>query len=274
MAKIDHIVNTTKFKMNALKIRQDPPRTYLGASSLGDECWRKLYYQFHHVSKKPKISGKLQRIFDNGHIAEGLMKKHLKMIGIEVWDDQLEIKGFAGHGGGYIDGKCTGFIEHQGKTLLAEFKAVNSKTFTAFQKEGVFRESIRYYSQMQNYMGRLELEMAAFMVINKNNSDIYIEFVPFDKNFYEDQVCRKERDIITSEEPPRAAYPVGFYKCGNCEEFAICRLKAEPEKVCRSCKFSELEMESKWSCSKKKLKEIDKDLQFTGCEKWQKGWGL
>lgn len=58
-------------------------RAHLGASVLGEQCWRKLYYQFRWF-KKPDPDGRVRRIFNVGHEAEPRFIKYLRGIGFEV----------------------------------------------------------------------------------------------------------------------------------------------------------------------------------------------
>lgn len=58
-------------------------RNHLGASELGEECWRKLWYGFHWVKKEP-FSGRMLRLFNVGHSAEPRFISYLRGIGFEV----------------------------------------------------------------------------------------------------------------------------------------------------------------------------------------------
>ena len=45
-------------------------RTYLGASIIGKECSRALWYDFRWASRE-KFDGRMLRLFQTGHLAEG-----------------------------------------------------------------------------------------------------------------------------------------------------------------------------------------------------------
>lgn len=275
MAKISQILNSTNFKLNNSLFKRDNPRAYLGASSIGDPCWRRLYYTFHFASKRKPDFGKEKRIFDMGHLAESLIVKHLAKIGIRCWADQEEIIGFQGHCKGHIDGRALGFPEYKDEEVLLEMKSAKNSKYNEFFRFGVKRTNIIYFSQMQRYMGKLKLNLAAFVMINKDNSAMYIEFVPFEEDFYKD-LLKKEREIIMSEAPPPKNWIKDSKDCSWCKEYDVCHGGAQPQKNCRTCRFCDIEPEGKWSCMKKNEKEnlITYEQQIEGCKSWSKGWGL
>ena len=275
MANISHITNSTSYKLNNLLINQKPQRPYLGASSIGKECARQLWYGFHWTSERLPISGRTKRIFDMGHIAESLITDHLARIGVKVWADQEEVTGFFGHALGHIDGRAIGFPEFPDLECLAEFKSAKASYFKEMFEIGCFRSTPVYYDQQQYYMGKTKLTKSFFCMINKDTSNIYIEFIDFDKGYYED-LLRKERGIITSEKPPHKHFVSDYYKCEWCVHNDVCHNSYEPQKNCRTCAHSDIEEEGKWSCNLKKTKSRNLPVaeQRTGCDKWRKGWEL
>lgn len=58
-------------------------RNHLGASELGEECWRKLWYGFRWV-KQERFDGRMLRLFNVGHSAEPRFITYLRGIGFEV----------------------------------------------------------------------------------------------------------------------------------------------------------------------------------------------
>ena len=113
---------------------------------------------------------------------------------------------------------------------------------------------------------------ALFAAINKNTSELYFERVNFDRDFAE-RLEAKGNHIILSEEPNEKEFAKDFFKCKWCDHKEVCHEFEEPEKNCRTCEYSDLEMEGKWSCSKKE-KQIPEGLQRKGCSMYVKGWGL
>lgn len=70
-------------------VYDDGHRNHLGASLIGDECKRKLWYVFRWV-KNEKFSGQMQRLFNRGHREEERFIEWLEGIGIKLWADDLE----------------------------------------------------------------------------------------------------------------------------------------------------------------------------------------
>jgi hypothetical protein len=66
--------------------QQEPPRDYLGASRIGEPCWRRLVYE---VTRTPKddgreFEGRTLRIFEVGHHLEDLCVAWLRSAGFDV----------------------------------------------------------------------------------------------------------------------------------------------------------------------------------------------
>jgi peptide/nickel transport system permease protein len=63
---------------------QQESRGYLGASSIGKECERYLWYCFRVIGGKPSHDGRLYRLFETGNLAESRFLAELRGIGCEV----------------------------------------------------------------------------------------------------------------------------------------------------------------------------------------------
>lgn len=62
---------------------KDGFRSHLGASEIGDECQRKLWYRFRWFYT-PKFDPRLKRLFNRGHLEEDRFVDYLRGIGCEV----------------------------------------------------------------------------------------------------------------------------------------------------------------------------------------------
>ena len=60
-------------------------RPHLGASQIGEDCLRKLFYSFRHCSS-PNFIGRMQRLFNTGKIEEDRVINDLRNIGVCVYD--------------------------------------------------------------------------------------------------------------------------------------------------------------------------------------------
>jgi hypothetical protein len=61
----------------------DGHRKHLGASLIGRECARELWYTFRWVKHK-KFDGRMQRLFQRGHLEEGRFIEYLEGVGCTV----------------------------------------------------------------------------------------------------------------------------------------------------------------------------------------------
>lgn len=298
MAKLPN-KNTTKSRLDRRIVEKSYGRPYLGMSGLGEECRRRLWYGFHWVSMN-SVPARVTRIFNLGHSFEEIAISELKAIGIEVYkiedgkkvemtgaliEDQEELLGFHQHEAGHTDGRCKGFVEYPTEEMLLEMKSMKEQYFIKLKELGVQVAQPKYYAQTQRYMREKKLRMCFFLCINKNTSEYYAEFVLFDKSVADD-LARKGRDIILSDEPLPKEYIEGYYKCLQCPQNKVCHYDFEPAKNCRTCDFSNIEPQGVWSCSNRKHIDEMSDGQCeddyalsvaeqrVGCDNWKKGWGL
>ena len=58
-------------------------RNHLGASEVGEPCWRQLWYKFRWV-KLERFDGRMMRLFNVGHSSEPRFVTYLRGIGFEV----------------------------------------------------------------------------------------------------------------------------------------------------------------------------------------------
>src|SRR4051812_41371024 len=86
----------------------DSHRHHLGASIIGKECSRAIWYTFRWV-KFEVFNGRMLRLFDRGKLEEARIINWLKGIGCQVWEvdpntgKQFRIWGVNGHYGGSAD---------------------------------------------------------------------------------------------------------------------------------------------------------------------------
>lgn len=284
MAELGQFLNTTRAKLDNLEYGGEP-RPYLGMSQIGHHCSKNLWYGFHWVDPQ-KHDGKKERIFNAGHLFEPQIVKQLKDCGFEVFriedgkevehfgnpeEKQEEYIGFAGHSKGHSDGRIRGIPESNEDHLL-EIKTAKDSKFKEYQKHGVKKANEIYYGQTQRYMKATGLKWTLFIMINKNDQNLYVERIPYVEAEALDLV-RKENLIIMSDCPPYVEYHKTYYKCTYCNHREVCHGEKSPKKNCRTCEFADIEDDGKWSCQKTK-KELSVAEQRVGCDKYQLGWGL
>jgi hypothetical protein len=255
----------------------DGRRSHLGASELGDPCSRKLWYKFRWCGKQAVFDGRMLRLFKRGHNEEPNFISYLRGIGAFVWDkqDNGEQYGFTdceGHCGGHCDGIAiipeTYLRLEPYEPVLCEFKTQGTgKGFTDLVKKGVKLAKPQHYAQMCIYGHKLGLRFAVYMVVNKNDDDLYVETVQLD-NTYGNDLINKACTIINSQIPPnKLSESPAFFSCKFCEFNEICHYEAPAEKNCRSCTKCIPDADAQWKCQLYN-NIIPKDFIPTGCDNW------
>ena len=209
-------------------------RKYLGASSIGDECGRKIQYRYMNfpIDEDKEFSARTLRIFQFGHEIEDYAAKWFrdagfdlrtedkqgKQFGFSIADDQIK---------GHIDGViCDGPVE-MGYPALWENKSANDSKFKAFVRHGVAKANPTYATQIALYQTYMELtdNPALFTVVNKNTSEVYYELVPYDQELAQ-KASDKAVNILTASKVgdilPRIAKSKDFFLCKFCEYRNTC----------------------------------------------------
>lgn len=205
-----------------------PPRAYLGASSLGEDCARKLQYQFFAAPKDPgrHVPGRVLRVFARGHRVETWMADWLRRAGFKLATEQ-EGGGQFGFSlaGGLVQGHADGVLL-SGPALLTypalwENKAVGHKTFAELKKKRLALSRPVYAAQIalyQAYLGWHDAP-ALFTAINVDTMDVYAERVPFDAALAQ-RMSDRAGDILRACEAaellPRFATSPTHYECRFC----------------------------------------------------------
>jgi len=112
------------------KVKKKESRDYMGASGLGMECSRQLWYSFHEP--KPILDPRVNRIFDLGNMLEDYVIRLLRDAGVTILTHQDDGKQFGfvdGDIAGHIDGVITAGLPESTKPHLFECKSANDKNF-------------------------------------------------------------------------------------------------------------------------------------------------
>jgi len=197
---------------------QDAPRDYIGASSIGADCWRQIWYEFKG-EKSNNITPQTRRTWDIGKNLEGLVIEWLSKSGLAItnypWHlGSLEVTAFRGH----IDA----LLVDKDKNIIVEIKTAKDSSFNNFVTKGLKLWNPQYYAQVQSYMGMSGIFSAYIVVLNKDNSDISDEKVEFDHVFYKtlENKAKEISEAVTP--PPRINNSPLWYKCKMCKYHGVC----------------------------------------------------
>ncbi len=243
-------------------------RWHLGASLIGDECKRKLWYIFRWCFHE-QTTGRQQRLFNRGHREEARFIEWLKGIGAQVWTHetpdvyneqgeiviegkQFRVSSVLGHFGGSLDGIAK-LPERYGidEPVLLEFKT--SGTGAGFNKsveDGMPVAKPQHFAQTSTYGSdpAYRFRYCLYFIINKNDDSLHVELVKLDWNLGDNMRTKAEQIILSQEPPPRLSDNPTFHKCGYCPAKDICHKGAIPEKNCRSCKAARPVENGEWYC--------------------------
>ncbi len=282
---------------DAYRTGEEGHRSHLGASVLGEECARALWYGFHWVTK-PLFDGRILRLFNRGHMEEGRFIAMFLMIGCPVYQYDTEGKQYRivfanGHGGGSGDGVGLGSPDLPADLyFVLEFKTHGEKSFIElagknwrkfyenlfqpgkhkadrnwngqFDGKGVRDAKFSHYVQMQAYMRKMGITVAIYGAINKNTDDLYLEIITLDPETADVFIDRGEKIIYMETPPPKLSTSPGFFKCMFCDHKPVCHLGAEPDRNCRTCESARAMPDGTWTCLRFD-ETIPKEVQLTGC---------
>lgn len=245
-------------------------RSHLGASVIGKECERELWYSFRWCTRST-FSGRMLRLFETGRREEERFIEELRRIGVEVHDRdsetgrQFSFSDFGGHIAGSIDGAALGIIEAPATWHLLEFKTYNSKRFELLKKHGVKAASLEHYAQMviYMYMDYLGFTRAFYLAVCKDTDELYGERIHADPA-YAALLKGKARRIIAAATPlARISEDPGWWRCKCCDHRATCHEGQPAEVNCRTCLHS-TPVEGGWRCQKHN-QMLTKAEQERGC---------
>jgi len=268
---------------------EDGHRSHLGASVLGGECRRAIWYGFRWTTKA-FFQGRVLRLFNRGHLEEGRIIAQLLMIGCEFYQQdangkQFRISWAEGHAGGSGDGVAVSIPDlPRGTPILAEFKTHSEKLFTEisgklpewrayvagngpFTGKGVREAKPEHYVQMQTYMRKMGIPVALYVAVCKNTDDQYMEIITLNTETADQYIDIGERIVWSETAPAKINSSAGFFKCKFCDHRPVCHLRAEPDVNCRTCQFSKPVAGAAWVCNKHSI-ELPKAKQLVGCPDW------
>jgi hypothetical protein len=192
----------------------EKPRNYIGASMVGEECWRKVWFSLNHPFRI--TDGRRLRIFDMGKMIETYVVDLLKKAGFEVFDKDENGNQF-NVAWPFLKGSADGVIVIDNVPHLLEIKSCKDSTFKLYRKNKLQATNMQYWYQCQIYMHGLQVDHALFVAMNKDTQDLYFEFVKYDHTAFT-FALEKARIISESKEAPEREYKEKtFFKCKMCE---------------------------------------------------------
>lgn len=256
---LDELNKTIEEKANHAPYK----RNYLGASSIGHECSRLLWYGFRHCGSE-YIDHKSKKRFEDGHYSEEVYIKRLKNAGYQLQhEEDGKQYGFSDLGGwfrGHRDGKFVNLPELNeaiwGHKCLPDDPAIwehkssakwkdLEKAIEEHGEENALKKWNRiYYDQAQLYMGYDKTPWHILTCASEGSRLETIVLTPFNADDF-NAIREKAKNIITSDSPPpKISDNPTFFKCKWCHHNKVCHSKAIPEPNCRNCAHITFDVEN------------------------------
>ena len=270
MSKITAAKILSRIDKGIIKARNEEPRGYLGMSSIGDSCPRKIWYKWRWAYIE-KFSARMLRLFDRGNREEERFTLWLNDAGFKVvpfdpaTGKQFEFSAQDGYAGGHSDGLV--YLSKK-KKAVGEYKTANQSNFNAMKRaQSVKVSKYEHYCQGQRYMHAQQIPLMLYLMINKNDDAIYPELVKYDSDTAQ-FLLERERELVTTPVPPlRISEDDNYWKCNYCVFKPNCFYNEKAIITCRMCEHIRLPGKGSWYCNKKS-RMLSIKAQLKGCKKF------
>lgn len=260
----------------AIEKEQSRDRLYLarlGASSIGEECLRSLWYSWRAYYDK-KFGGRMLRLFETGQLQEDRIIQDLRRAGYDVWSHDENGKQFTytdetGHFVCKLDGVIKGVPSAEKTPHDLEIKTHNKKSYEELKKKGVEKAKPFHYWQMQAGMMYGGFPRALYVALCKDDEDYHVERVRPDAAVQE-EIKGKIIKLIEARMPPVGISPdAGAFGCKWCDMRPVCIGEVEPIRTCRSCEHVEpVKQDGQWVCTLTG-QVLSQDNQRETCEHYE-----
>lgn len=245
-------------------------RPHMGASLIGHACDRNIWLTWRWALK-PEFKGRILRLFSTGQREESRLLEELRGIGAEVWDsdpntgDQWRVVTHNGHFGGSLDGIAKGLPEGPKTPAVLEFKTHSHKSFMDVVAKRVREAKPQHFDQMTVYMGLMDLDRALYMAVDKDTDDVYVEWVHFDRERFDQLLARAQRLIEMTAPPDRISTDPTNWQCKFCNFYKHCHQGVAAEANCRTCCHASPVEKAAWHCEVHG-DVVPLDFQRKGCD--------
>ena len=230
-------------------------RAHLGASLIGTECARAIWYGFRWASRAHH-TGRILRLFQTGHLAEPRFVADLRRIGVTVLEvdphtgQQWTLRDAGGHFGGSMDAVAIGFPEAPTAWHVCEFKTHSAKSFAKLQADGVAGSKPLHWAQMQAYMQLAGIDRAFYLAVSKDTDALYQERIHHDAEAALRILTKAERIVGAARPPARISDDPAWWQCRLCDHHAVCHQAQAVERHCRSCLHATPIADGAWQCGR------------------------
>ena len=243
-------------------------RPHLGASLIGKDCERALWFDFRWTTRR-QHPGRLLRLFETGQLEEARLVRNLRSTGATVQEvdpetgRQIRVEAHGGHFGGSLDGIALGLLEAPKTWHVLEFKTHSAKSFRELVAKGVRESKPQHFAQMQIYLHLTGLTRAMYLAVCKDTDELHVERIEHDPRVAQGLLDKAQRVIQASLPPDRISNDPAWYLCRWCEHAQVCHGQTAAEINCRTCLHS-APVEGGWHCTAHQ-RPISESEQRTAC---------
>jgi hypothetical protein len=228
-APLNVAINACVEQASARKHAGDRARGYLGASLIGDDCLRKI--QFEWMVATTTFPARVHSIFARGHFFEAESRQLLVDAGFafappEVLSFVAADGLIAGHADGIIISAPAFPSFYLATPALWEHKGLNAKNYHATARDGLAKVFPRYAAQValyQNFLGALN--PALVTVTNADTCERLYFAVPFDARRAQEASDRAVQVIEATRQGellPRLDPALEDFRCKMCSHRQRC----------------------------------------------------
>lgn len=212
----------------------------LSASKSGFPCMRNLWYTVNGYGGTGELDKKTQRIFDVGTCLEPLIVEWLRADGWDVeynpGSQEADLKVEIPVSGGKLVGHPDCIISKgEVQNALVDIKTMNDRAFRYWKRDGTEKTKPQYVTQLHIYaMGLIaqgrKIEKLGIVGVNKNNSEMHIDFFGFDP-FRETAIKDYAEMLFKQSEAPELGCPSESWACSYCEYSESCEVNKKSDVV-------------------------------------------
>jgi len=212
--------------------KDEKERDYIGASSIGDECSRKLWYKYK--GHKEEFDADTLRRFSDGHDTEAKIINWLRLCdGIELHThdengNQYGFSAFDEKFKGHYDGIIRGIPQSPKTWHIFEVKCVSDKKYNELVKLKALNEKAAlqqwdavYYAQGMVYCKQENLTRHLLLCATAGGRKLISVRTNADNEFAKAMEAKAQR-IISAKEPPERIGGPDYYKCKMCGLRDVC----------------------------------------------------
>jgi len=265
---VDETTRAAIFRAYEMREQRTTPREHLGASTIGKDCERELWYELRWFSPST-YPGRMLRLLETGLREEDRILDNLQQSGFFVYGrdpgtgQQWRVRTHGGHFGGSLDGLVCGLPDDPERWHVLECKTHAAASFRALVGKGLRQAKPLHLAQIQAYLALTGLEAALYIAVNKDNDDLYLERICRDQAMGQALLEKAWRIIFSSAAPERISTDPNWHACKLCAHRSVCHEGKAPARHCRTCTAAQ-PVEGGWQCGLKQQK-LPLHAQREGC---------